>query len=628
MCGICGIVNIDPDNKVDHETIVSMRDTMIHRGPDDAGIYMNENVGFGFRRLSIIDLKHGRQPMCNEDGSIWIIFNGEIYNHSVLRTELISRGHIFKTNCDTESIIHLYEEFAIEGFKKMNGMFAFAIWDNNKRKLILARDRLGIKPLYTFNTGEGLAFGSEIKSLLKYGKVPKELNYDSLPEYFIFRFPSGDKTMFKGIKNVLPGQVLTFQNGNIESELIWDLTDFRNVPGINESEALSQFEELLMDSVKLRLMSDVPLGTFCSGGIDSSLVSAYAQNLSGLNLNTFSVGFKEADFDESYYAELVSQKFRTIHHKLRVDNETFARSLPGLIWHNDEPLNHANSVQIYHISKLAKQFVTVVLTGEGADELFGGYPRYLIAQACRKLGRFPPFFRNFAGALAALGPSRKLKKLFMFLPLSLQEIITFNSYFTDWKSLGKILDLDFNSDSILNSRLSLLGHYDLRIDNVMENLFKLELKTYLVSILNRQDKMSMAASIESRVPFLDHRLVEWGLGIPVGLKLRGVQTKYIIKKLSERMLPGEVIYRKKSGFGVPVSNWLRDKNGLGKFLDLITEPKSKQRGYLNSKEIDRLVSQHLSNRSDHGDILWEILNLELWNRIFIDSEGFDIPDLP
>ncbi len=623
MCGICGIVNTDFDNKVDRDNLVKMRDTMIHRGPDDEGLYLKDNVGLGFRRLSIIDLQYGHQPMCNEDGTIWITFNGEIYNHSELRKELISRGHSYKTKCDTESIIHLYEEYGIEGFKKMNGMFALAIWDNNEKKLILARDRLGIKPLYFTRTNEGLVFASEIKSILKYNRIKKELNSDVLSEYLLFRFPAGDKTMFKDIKNLLPGHAAVFQNGILETSILWDLIDCKNRLDFDESEILRQFEELLSDSVRLRLMSDVPLGTFCSGGVDSSLVSAHAQRLSRLNLNTFSVGFHEAEFDESYYAELVSKKYETVHHQMKIDNYMFAESLPRLIWHNDEPLNHANSVQIYHISKLAKQSVTVVLTGEGADELFGGYPRYLIARTCGQFYRMPNFFKTFMGRMAHLSSSHRIKKMSRFLPLPLTEILAFNSYFTEWELVKRILDVDFNLQTAINSRLSLLGDYNLKPDNLMEYLFKLELKTYLVSILNRQDKMSMAASIESRVPFLDHRLVEWGLSVPSGFKLKGVQTKYIVKKLSEKMLPNEVIYRKKSGFGVPISEWLRDKKGMGKYLDLVTEPRCKERGYWKPAEIDRLVTQHLSGDSDNGDILWEIINLELWSRIFLDEDPID-----
>ena len=619
MSGICGIVNFGEENTVDKGTLVKMRDTMIHRGPDDEGIYLNGNVGLGFRRLSIIDLQFGHQPMCNEESSIWIIFDGKIYNHDELRKDLISKGHIYKTKTDTESIIHLYEEEGVEGFKKINGMFAFAIWDDRTKRLVLARDRFGIKPLYLSQSKEGIIFASEIKSILESRKVKRGLNVEGLCEYLMFRFLAGEKTMFKDITNLLPGQILIFQKGNVEIKKFWYLPDSEEILNIDEKDATNQLAELLSDSVKLRLMSDVPLGTFCSGGIDSGLNSAYAAELSNLCLNTFSVGFHEADYDESRYAEIVSKKYGTRHHQLRVDNITFADSLPKLIWHHDEPLNYANSVQVYHISKLAKQFVKVVLSGEGA-ELFGGNPRYLIAKIYQKFLWMPWFFRNLLKELSEFSSLRKVKKLGQFLPLTLSEVIVFNSYFTDWLSVNRILTINNDPRHIIESRLSLLEDVNLSPKNIMENLIKLELKTYFVSILNRLDKMTMAASIEARVPFLDHRLVEWGLRIPIGLKIKGFQTKFIVKKLGERMLPKEVVYRKKSGFGVPISSWLRDKKGLGRYLDLFTEPRFKQRGYLNIKEIERLMKEHLSNKSDHGELLWELINLELWNRIFLEND--------
>ena len=598
-----------------------MRDVMTHRGPDEEGVYLHRNVGFGFRRLSIIDVHYGHQPMCNEDGSVWIVFNGEIYNHNEIRKDLISKGHIFKTRTDTESIIHLYEEEGIEGFKRLNGMFGFALWDNKNERLVLARDRLGIKPLYYTQTKDSLIFASEIKSILENKKVKRELNVEGLSEYLMFRFLAGEKTLFKDIVNLLPGHILVFQGGNITIKKFWDLPPPWEVHDISESNAVNQLEELLSDSVRLRLMSDVPLGTFCSGGIDSSLTSAFASQLSNFSLNTFSVGFFESDYDESIYADMVSRRYATRHYRLKVDNYTFAESLSKLIWHNDEPLNYANSVQIYHISKLAKESVTVVLTGEGADELFGGYPRYLIAKIVRNSLWMPKFFREFIKVLSDFSSLRKVKKLGQFLPLSLEEVIVLNSCNTDWQSVSRILNADNDYRRIIESRLSLLGDYQISQHRPMEDLFRLELRTYLVSILNRQDKMSMAASLESRVPFLDHRLVEWALKIPAEHKLKGFETKSIVKQLGEKMLPAEVVYRKKSGFGVPVSTWLRDKKGLGRYLEVLAESRFRQRGYLNLPEVDKLIAEHLSEKADHGEMLWGLINLETWSRIFLDGDG-------
>jgi asparagine synthase (glutamine-hydrolysing) len=619
MCGICGIVNLNRENRINQDIIVEMRDIITHRGPDDHGIYINQNVGLGFRRLSIVDLSMGHQPISNEDDSIWLIFNGEIYNHQDLRKALIAKGHQYKTKTDTESILHLYEEEGIEGFKKLNGMFGIAIWDNRKKRLVLVRDRLGIKPVYYTQTKDSFIFGSEIKSILKSRSVSAEINIDGLEEYLVFRFLAGEKTMFKGIYNLLPGHILVLENGNITTHKFWDVPNPSEYGPITEKEAIDRLDELLHASVSYRLMSDVPLGTFCSGGVDSSLVSAYASTLSKLNLNTFSVGFKEDKFDESRYAKMVSDKYKTCHHTIVVDNKTFSDSLPQLTWHNDEPLNHANSVQLYHISKLAKQFVTVVLTGEGSDELFGGYPRYLISKIYSRLQGVPGFARNAFGSVVRLSNMRRLIKLSQFLPLEYHEMVALNSSFVTRDLAGSILNNSGNN-SYLQGRLSLLPKSQVNPERLVETVMRLDLKTYLVSILNRQDKMSMAAAIEARVPFLDHRLVEWGVTVPASMKLSNFDTKLLVKKLAQRSLPMEIITRKKSGFGVPISEWLFDKHGLGRYLDLFSESRYHQRGYINSVTVKKLVEEHLSRKADHGEIIWELISLELWHRVYLEGE--------
>jgi asparagine synthase (glutamine-hydrolysing) len=619
MCGICGILNFDQTNKVDQATLVRMRDTMIHRGPDDEGIYLNDNVGFGFRRLKIIDLEYGHQPMSNEDGTVWVIFNGEIYNHADLRKYLISKGHTYKTKTDTESIIHLYEEEDVEAFEKLNGMFAVAIWDERKHRLVLARDRLGIKPLYFARTGHSLVFGSEIKAMLENEAITPEINVDSLEEFLVFRYITYDRTAFKGITSLPPGHFLVYENGNINTFKFWDLPAAEESQSLTEENAVAALDELLNDSVNLRLMSDVPLGTMCSGGIDSSLITNYASNLVNRQFNTFSIAFKEAEFDESYYARLVSKKCRTDHHELTIDSQTFADLLPKMIWLHDEPLNHPNSVPIHHICKLAKEYITVILTGEGSDELFAGYPRYFIPRLCRLFGGTPTKLRRVAGGLFNLSPSHRFKKLGYFLPQSLEDIAVFNSYFVD-RDLARSVLTDVPATDPMVRRRELLLRSPLTKDNLMSSLLYLDLKTYLVSALSRMDRMSMGASLEGRVPFLDHRLVEWGYRIPVSFKLNGMQTKYIVKKLSRRHLPSEVIFRKKSGFGVPLDTWFRDRRGLGRYLDMFGEPRFKQRGYLNTNRIDRLVADHLSGKANHGELLWELVNLELWSRTFLDKD--------
>jgi asparagine synthase (glutamine-hydrolysing) len=617
MCGICGIVNFESENLVEEKAILRMRDVMIHRGPDDQGIYIHQNVGLGFRRLSIIDLVSGNQPMSNEKGDIWIVYNGEIYNHLQLRENLISGGHKYKTTSDTESIIHLYEEEGIELFRKLNGMFGMAIWDDFRKRLVLARDRLGIKPLYYTLTPEGLVFASEIKSLLENKKVKRELNHERIGEYLTFRYLSGEETMFKDIFSLLPGHLLILEKTNVTIRKFWDLPPPGEKVNMDEERMVEEIAQQLKDSVKLRLMSDVPLGCFCSGGIDSSLTSAYAAQQVCFPLNTFSVGFYESDFDESYFAQLIAQKYQTVHHEIKLDNYQFADSLPQLIWHNDEPLNHPNSVMLYHLSKLAKQSVTVVLTGEGSDELFAGYPRYFLVKIYSYYQSRPPFLQKIFKLLVNFSRERRIRKVKEFLPLSLADAAILNSSFVHPNIVSKLI-LEETSRNYTGKRDLYLDENP-TLENLLENLIRLELRTYLVSILNRQDKMSMAASIEARVPFLDYRLVELGATIPESYKLKGLQTKYVIKRLGERILPREVVHRKKSGFGVPLSAWLKDKKGLGRYLDLFFEPDFKKRGYWDIKEIHKLVKQHQEGKADNGEILWALINLELWSKTFLED---------
>jgi len=617
MCGICGIINTDSENTVAPEILVKMNDVMTHRGPDDEGTYINNNVGLGFRRLSIIDLAGGHQPMANEDDSIWIVFNGEIYNHTDLRKELISKGHIYKTQSDTETIIHLFEEEDINCFSRLNGMFSCAIWDNNRKRLVIARDRLGIKPLYFTASPDFIIFASEIKAILENHHISREFNKEVLEEFITFRFVAGENTCFKGIRNLLPGHILIWENGDFQINKFWDVTPSPPLESIDEATALDQFEELLEDSVKLRLMSDVPLGTMCSGGIDSGLTTAYATEFSNFTLNTFSVGFQEAEYDESRYALQVAQKYQTHHHPLQIDNKTFADSLPKMIWYNDEPLNHPNSIQIFHLSKLAKQIVTVLLTGEGADELFAGYPRYQILKICGRSHWIPGSGRQLLKQIFNITNSRRLEKLGYYFPMSKPELLVFNSAFVKRQLARSILTETY--DEPFAYRFSLLENSRLKNSNLLTHQLYLDMKTYLVSILNRMDKMTMAAKVEGRVPFLDHRMVEWSFKLVDQLKQKGFQSKYIVKKLGEKKLPREIIHRQKSGFGVPLTDWLRDRNGMGRYLELFTEPTFKQRGYFKSSVIDRIVKDHLARKDDYSEILWEIINFELWHREFIDK---------
>ena len=618
MCGICGIINACSENSVDKATLERMKQVITHRGPDDHGTYLSGHVGLGFRRLSIIDLKHGHQPMSNEDGSVWIVFNGEIYNHAELRKVLISKGHVYKTDCDTESIIHLYEEEGLKAFSKLNGMFALAIWDARKREFYLVRDRLGIKPLYYTLTKNGLIFGSEIKAILEHSDAPRNLNSDGLEEFLTFRYLAGEQTLFRGIFSLLPGHILGYREGEIKLTKYWDLDEPREYLPANETAILEQLDELLQDSVRMRLMSDVPLGSFCSGGVDSGLTTAYATKHGKHGIDTFSVGLHEPEFDESDYAKMVSKRYETRHHTMKIDNMVFSDTLPKIIWYHDEPLNHANSVPIHHISKLARNFVTVVLTGEGSDELFGGYPRYNIANVCRRLQMLPRFCRKAIKNVIALSTMRRLNKLGHFLPESLPEVAVYNSQFNRPASIENLLPVEFRGMKS-EFRYAQVTNPDVTSRNLLARLWRLDLKTYLVSLLSRMDKMTMAASIEARVPFLDHRLVEWGLRVPDPLKLKKLQNKYIVKKLSESFLPRDVIYRSKSGFGLPISDWVMDNKGLGRYLDLFFEPRFGQREFLDVQNVRRLIKEHRAGKADHGEVIWELINLEIWYRTFFEN---------
>ena len=615
MCGICGIVHAEPSRSVDAELLVRMRDRMSHRGPDDDGLFLDGPVGLGFRRLSIVDLAAGHQPMANEDESVWIVFNGEIYNHGELRPDLEAKGHVYRTRADTETIIHLYEEEGTEVVQRLNGMFAFAIWDRSQRRLMLARDRLGIKPLYYAEVDGSLVFASEIKALLAHPGLSPALRRDLLPEFFAFRYVSGEQTLFDGVRSLPPGHVLVWEQGRSRVRRWWDV-ETEEPRALDEATALRELDELLSESVDLRLMSDVPLGAFCSGGVDSSLTTALAVRQGRSHINTFSVGFEERDFDESRYAALVSDRYETRHHRLEVGGTLFADSLPRMIWYNDEPLNHPNSVQIHHLSALARQHVTVALTGEGADELFAGYPRYLIPLLYRTLRWLPRPARAAVGAaFGALG-SHRLDKLGAVLPLEPAQVAILNSSFVAADLVAELLGQ--SSAATYPYRESLLREGDLFAGGRLDALTRLDLKTYLVSILDRMDKMSMAASLEGRVPFLDHRIVEWSMRLPGHFKVRAHTTKWLVKRLGERYLPREVVHRAKSGFGVPLAEWFRQPAGLGRHLALLGSDDFRRREIADPTVVSRIVDEHGAGRADHSELLWELVNLELWHRIFVE----------
>ncbi len=609
MCGIAGIVYSDASRPCDPEVVTAMRDVFPYRGPDDAGIFVDRNAGLGHRRLSIIDLGGGHQPMSDVTGHLWIIFNGEIYNYRQARQELIARGYTFQTQSDTEVILQAYAALGENCVSLLNGMFAFAIWDMRERTLFLARDRMGVKPLYYSVQREGFVFASEMKSLFKSGLVQPRARDEAFAEYLLFRQVAGSDTVFHGIKSLPPGCTMTVRDGAVKISRYWSPRPPAERPSITYDEAREQLASLLEDSVRLRLISDVPVGTFCSGGVDSSLVTALAAKLKAEPVNTFSVGFDEDDFDESAYARMVSKHHTTIHHELRVGNVQYSELFPRMVWHNDEPLDFANSVHIFALSELAKRQVTVVLTGEGSDELFAGYPRYRIPDMARSYRLVPGPMRR---ALGVIVQDHRLAKLDRYASGTATDAMLYNSSYLRptvareaYPRMNGYL-LDFRTEC-------LNGQEGLHLDSV-GRVSLLDQETFLVSILNRQDKMSMAAAIESRVPFMDYRIVEFANRLPTAHKIRNGTGKAIVKDVARAVLPAAVVDRRKSGFGVPLARWFRADEGLGARIKAL--PESAAADIFDRAVLRRVIAEHREGGRDHSELLWTALNLATWREIY------------
>jgi asparagine synthase (glutamine-hydrolysing) len=635
MCGICGIAVPERlDRAVDKDTLVRMRESLTHRGPDDGGVYVNGNVGLGHRRLSIVDLAGGHQPMSNEDGSVWISYNGEVYNHRDLRPSLEERGHVYQTHCDTETIIHLYEERGPRAVEELRGMFAFAIWDQSRRRLVLARDRLGIKPLYYTLSDDGvICFASEIKALVEARAVRAELNYDALADYAANRSTSGEETLFRGVKRLLPGHTLVWSDGRIEIERYWDLSFAKPTDRLSDDQYVDQFSELFRESVRLRLMADVPLGMFLSGGIDSSAIVSVMSEMVAEPIKTFSVAFEERDANELEYARMVARAFGTDHHEIIVSPQQFFDALPSLVYQEDEPIAHPSSIPLYFVSKLASEHVKVVLTGEGSDELLAGYDKYRKTVFNLALGRayhksMPASARRaIENAVMKLNPAsrarQKLSRTFLCLSPEIEDI-----YFDNFSVFSRAMQRRlFTRETVermterdpYRAPLELIGETD--SGELLDQLLSADMKTYLHELLMKQDQMSMAASIESRVPFLDHKLVEFAARLPIGMKLRGLTTKYILRQSMANRLPKEILTRRKMGFPVPIGSWLR-----GQFSHVVDEyvlnSRSLDRGIFDAAFVRELAARHQSGEN-HSERLWALINFEIWQRRFIDGETID-----
>ncbi len=612
MCGICGIYK-RYGSPAERQSVRRMRDLLSHRGPDGKGEYVEGEIGLGHRRLSVIDIEGGHQPMCNEDGRYWIVFNGEIYNFKDLRIDLEKRNHRFRTKCDTEVILHLFEDEGENCLSRFNGMFAFAIWDKLEKTLFLARDRLGIKPLYYYCDDKNFIFASEIKSVVSCSETAAILNRKRVKEYLFFRYIAGEETFFEGVKSLQPGHFIKVSANEMKVKRYWSLGQERGSDDAGEEYCERDILFSLKESINKRLVSDVPLGCFCSGGIDSSLVTAMTSGMTDFRLSSYSIGFQEKDYDESDYAREVAKMYSTIHNEVVVDNREFSDVLPKVIWYLDEPLNHANSVQIYLLSRFAKNYVTVILTGEGADEIFGGYPRYLIPKAISDFRKFPEFINKAAySALAGIN-RRKIRKLCDSMALGTEAMAVNNSKWVRDEIVNSICNERETLDlSERFARFELKGY---STDDFIRSLLILEQQTYLVSILNRADKMSMAAGIELRVPFLDHTFVQKVNKVSVNYKLRGLKTKSILKDIARNFLPDSIVDRKKSGFGNPVDAWLGDRKGLGRYMDVVLSQKVKNLDFYRASSVEKLISEQNDGKK-HGSILWQLINFSIWYDTF------------
>ena len=637
MCGIAGILEFGRDTRASAAALREMCSVISHRGPDDDGFYTDGAAGIGMRRLSIVDVAGGHQPISNEDGTLWIVFNGEIYNHLALREPLIARGHRYNTHSDTETVIHLYEEYGADCVQHLRGMFAFAIWNRNTKTLFIARDRLGIKPLYYKLTPERLLFGSEIKAVLAHGGIRPEFNRAALPEYLTFGYLSGEESFYTGIRKLLPGHTMTIgPDGKAAIRQYWDLDATKPHESRDESYYVQSYRELLEGAVNSHLMSDVPLGVFLSGGVDSSAVAALMTKIRREPVETFSVGYTEQTYSELPFARTVSDHIHSRHHEVLVNEHDFFAALPHLIWHEDEPIVWPSSVSLYFVSRLARERVTVVLTGEGADETLAGYTRYAFTlknaamdRAYRSVvpGVLRRGLRNTVANSSLLGATlrRKLEHTFFAKDGNSWASFYFDNFFSAFGEAEQsgLLTSDFAREAAPSTAYkNVLAYWERSSGEMLQRLLYTDIKTYLVELLMKQDNMSMATSIESRVPFLDHVLVEFATRIPREVQIQGLAGKRILKKAVEDLLPHSILYRPKLGFPTPWSGWLAGPR-LEMIREALLEPRSLNRGYFRREAVENLFNEHRAKHRDNYDRIWRLLNLELWHRVCLEGESHD-----
>jgi asparagine synthase (glutamine-hydrolysing) len=632
MCGICGIAIPDSSSRsIDESAFTRLRDTLAHRGPDGFGTFMDAKVALGHRRLSIVDVSHGQQPMASADDALVLVYNGEVFNHPTLMAQLRQDGVRYRTHCDTETVLHIFERRGEAAPEELRGMFAYAVWDKRTRTLTLARDRFGVKPLYYALLGDGtLVFGSEMKAIVASGMVRAALREDALPDYLANHATSGEGTLLAGIKRLLPGHTLVWRNGEIRTRRYWDLRFEAEAEETRpDAELVAEYRDRLREAVRLRLMADVPLGAFLSGGIDSATITALMSQLVDEPIKTFSVGFAEREANELAYARIVAKAYRTDHHEVLVTPEQFFGALPKLVWHEDEPLAHPSSVALNFVSRLAAERVKVVLTGEGSDETLAGYARYKKTILNMRLGgayqsATPAPLRSLVrSGLEALPASRtrqRALRTFLARPATLEALYLDNfAVFSREQQAGLLapaLRARLTSEDPYATAMALMAGSDAK--SLLDRLLYVDTKTYLHELLMKQDQMSMAASIESRVPFLDHPLVEWTARLPERLKLRGGTTKYILREAMRDVLPPEILSRGKMGFPVPIGAWLRGPY-RAVVDELVLSPRALERQLFEPEAIRTLVRRHQAGE-DHAERLWSLVNFEIWHRVVVEGE--------
>jgi asparagine synthase (glutamine-hydrolysing) len=635
MCGIAGF--IDPENLSDAEQAADILDRMCrvitHRGPDDQGTLVEGRAALGMRRLSIIDLAGGRQPISGCNGAVTIVFNGEIYNYRELQSELEARGHRFRTHSDTETIVHAYEEYGDACVERLRGMFAFALWDERAQKLFIARDRAGKKPLYYALTPRGtLVFGSELKSLLEHPEVEREVNPRAIDAYLTLGYVPDPMCVLAGIQKLPPGHDLTFAGGRVALKQYWDFPFAETAaepPHVRAEDYLEELRALLDEAVRVRLISDVPLGAFLSGGIDSSAIVGIMSRHTAQPVKTFSIGFHEDDFNELKYARVAAKHFGTDHHEFIVTPD-ICHIVDELAWHFDEPFADSSAVPTYMVSKLAREHVTVALSGDGGDELFAGYTRYATEQRRSHFTRLPravrrhlmqplshhlphgAWGRNYLHNISLDATERYLDSVSVFTALNRRSLYTGD--FSRQLAEG-------------SSAAARFRHYAGRVPGAdpVNALLYLDSKTYLPGdILTKVDRMSMAVSLEARAPLLDHKLIEFVTRLPASLKMRGLEGKHIFKRAISDFVPAEILNRPKQGFGVPINRWINVEL-RERIRETITEPRARERGYAEPAYIKRLLDEHERGRRDHSTQLWSLFMLELWHRAFMDDAGRSRP---